>query len=98
MLRYLRFGERYAHKPAKKAINRLLTTICLYCYLRKTQKPAIRQRTPICLISFKNTKTFVKYIAPNPAGVVQHRLIAGSCRLLRVLFISGSDFLRNIVS
>gem|GEM_PF-3754867 len=34
------------------------------------------------------------YIALNPAGVVQHRLIAGSYRPLRVLFITTRTFSR----
>ena len=38
----------------------------------------------------KQTISHLKYIALNPAGVVQHSLIAGSCRPLRVLFIGGS--------
>jgi len=35
----------------------------------------------------KTLKNVNKYIAFYPAVVVQHRLIAGSCRPLRVLFI-----------
>ena len=31
--------------------------------------------------SSKNLKTVIKYIALNPAGVVQHIFIAGSCHL-----------------
>ena len=40
----------------------------------------------------KILKTFIKYIAPDPAGVVQHRVIAWSCRPLRLLFIGRSIF------
>jgi len=35
----------------------------------------------------KSIKTVIKCIACAPAGVVQHRLIAGPCGPLRVLFI-----------
>ncbi|MDP4274932.1 MAG: hypothetical protein Q8907_11700, partial [Bacteroidota bacterium] len=35
----------------------------------------------------KNIKNLIKYIVHSPAFVVQHGLIAGSCRPLRVLFI-----------
>ena len=53
----------------------------------KAQKPAIRQRTLSHLIYSKNHKTVAKCIAPIPARVVQHTLIAGRCTPLRVLFI-----------
>jgi hypothetical protein len=55
--------------------------------LEKAQKPAILQRTPVPGYSPKTLKTFAKYIALIPADVVQHGLIAGSCRPLIVLFI-----------
>ncbi len=42
---------------------------------------------------FKTKKTVAKYIAPIPAGLIQHRIIAGSCRQLRVLFIANRTFL-----
>jgi len=40
---------------------------------------------------YKLLKSVKKCIDCDPAGVVQHRLLAGSCRPLRVLFISGRD-------
>jgi len=57
--------------------------------LKKHKKPTILQRTSIPEYSPKTLKTFAKYIALNPADVVQHGLIAGSCRPLIVLFIMG---------
>lgn len=41
------------------------------------------------VFSVKINKTFNKYIALSPAGVVQHRIITGSCRPLIFLFIVG---------
>ena len=41
----------------------------------------------------KPQKTDRRYIARGPAGVVQHVLIAGPCRPLRVLFIIGTSAL-----
>ena len=38
----------------------------------------------------KILKTFIKYIALNPAGVVQHGIIAGYCVPLIFLFIGHS--------
>jgi len=42
--------------------------------------------------SSKNLKIVIKHIALNPAGVVQHGLIAWRCAPLRVLFIGTSFY------
>jgi hypothetical protein len=76
--------------------QKLVETVSLMTILylstdKKTQKPAIRQRTLQIFFS-KNLKIVTKYIALNPAGVVQHRVIAWSCRPLRLLFIVKRAF------
>ena len=91
-LRPLRYRETYAPMKMKMTKNRLLITIRRLSLNRKNTKTCNTSMNFIPLFIFKNHKSDNKCIALIPAGVVQHRLIAGSCRPLRVLFIMQSCF------
>src|SRR5690554_6103171 len=70
-----------------------LMTILYFKPKGKAQKPVIRQRifqlNTSNLFLQKILKTVIKYIARNPAGVVQHGIIAGYCVPLIFLFITA---------
>jgi len=92
-LRPWRSRERYARKQLKSAENNLFhhKIILVKGFYQHKNLQYFKERPSVIIL--KTLKRPDKYIACSPAGVVQHRLLAGSCRPLRVLLISASCLL-----
>ena len=64
---------------------------------KNTKACKMSKRTPVLFRTNEKLKTLNKYIASIPAGVFQHRLIAGSCRPLSPIYCAVVHYFNRFI-